>query len=87
MNRIAIPKPIINTINLKIGDTVYLTCDAERIYITPKKEEMPKMIAVFDRDKGLDKINRTSTKYKKITETKSDRFTDGSELKINNLER
>lgn len=60
LNRIAVPEEIMNSLNLRIGDSVYMTCDSgsRMMYIAPAKKTMPHLVAVFDkvvfdRDKGI----------------------------------
>lgn len=50
LNRVTLPGAIMESLDLHHGDMVYITSDGERIYISPEKEKMPRLMAVFNRD-------------------------------------
>lgn len=81
LNRIAIPTAMMNDLNLSLGDEIYLTSDGERIYISPIKEKIPKLMAVFERSTGaiLTRGNYkplTATKFEPITKSPYKKITD-----------
>lgn len=72
LNRIVIPTAVMNDLNLSPGDEIYVTSDGERVYISPSKEKIPRLMAVFERNTGtlLTRGNYqplTDTKFKPIT--------------------
>lgn len=83
LNRIAIPTAMMNDLNLSVGDEVYLISDGERIYISPSKEKIPKLMAVFERDTGT-MITRGN--YKPLTDTKFESIAKPSYKKVTDPE-
>ena len=73
-----------NTLNLKPGNTIYLTCDGERIYISPQKQNIPKLMAIFERETGT---IITRGYHKPLTDTKFEPITQPPYKKITNQDK